>query len=181
MAWVLTLILFAPTLTHQYGRLGLECKSFYCVMINVDTAENPIFPGPMTVYLTIFVISGIFLLSMNVVNYVQVFKQSKKIYIQMQRISTDEAEKFLRNEKKVGKMVALITTSFFLVYVPTTLLNLAVPNSTLAYPLLSITCFFCAILLVVIDPLVYIYSSEKYRMEIQLILHSIRCRLNTLN
>ena len=182
MAWVLMLVLFVPTLNHQFGRLGLECKIFACVMVNVDTEENPIYPGPKHLYHLLIFVSGIILLVLNVVTYVQVLKQSKKIYTQIKDSSMEAATIALKNERKVGKMVTLITTSFFLVYLPPIIFfNVVDSNATITKPVTSTIVLFFSYLLVVFDPLVYIFSSDKYRNEIITILKSIYCRKNSLN
>ena len=181
MAWVLTLILYVPTLNQQFGRLGLECKIFICVMVNVDAEENPIYPGPKNLYLQMIFLSGIILLVLNVVIYVQVFKQTKKMYNQIKDTSMEAAMNVLQNERKVGKMVTLMTTSFFLVYVPLIILNVVDSNAAITKPITSTVVFFFSYLLVVIDPLVYIVSSNKYRNEIKTILEPIYCRKSSLN
>jgi hypothetical protein len=68
------------------------------------------------------------ILTCNVVyiDYVVLFlfkKQSKKMYNQMKHVSSAVATKSLEREKKVGKMMALVTRLFFLVYIPTIVLR----------------------------------------------------------
>jgi hypothetical protein len=170
MGWVATLTFFLPILTQHLGRLGLTCNVFVCVIINVDTEENPITPDPMMIYLMVIAFSGILLISLNIVTYVQVSKKSKKLFSQIKETCKDEARKVLRNEKRLGKMVGLITASFMLVYVPLVLL-MAFGNIVSENPIFGIISCFCAWILVVIDPLLYIYSSEKYRNGIKMIIN----------
>jgi uncharacterized membrane protein (DUF485 family) len=179
MGWVSALILFLPTLARQYGRFGLKCNVLVCGMVAVDTEENPISPGPSAIYLMIIALSGIVLLFLNILSYVQVYKQSKKIFDQIKNAALDEARKVLQNEKRLQKMVGLVTIAFFLVYMPIILLY-AFSGSHMENPMLSVLCQFCGHLLVVIDPAVYIYSSEKYRNGIKLILNPIFSRISTL-
>ena len=182
IGWVLTLILHLPTLTHQYGRLGLVCKEYSCLMINVDTEQNPFTPGPMIIYVMIILVSGILLLVLNVVTYVQVSKQSKKIFSQIKDTSKDEAMKVLRNEKTVGKMVALITTSFFLVYVPLMILGWVYADTQdIKNPAIGVVCSICSYLLVIFDPVIYIYCSKKYRNGIKVILNPVLSRVIRIN
>ena len=180
MAWILTLTIFLPTLTGQYGRNEILCKIFLCSMINVDTEDKPIFPGPMAFYLIIIAFSGILLFLLNILSYVQVSRHSKKIFDKLKDTSVEEATKVLKNEKKLQKMVGLIAAAFLFVYVPLVLL-MAYPNVGFDYPIIGIIAFSCSYLLVVIDPLVYIYSSEKYRNAIKSILDPIVSRISTLN
>jgi hypothetical protein len=179
MAWVSTLSFFLPSITHQYGRLGLKCKVFTCNIINVDNVGNPITPSPMGIYFMIIAFSGIVLLFLNILSYVQVSKQSQKLFDQIKVTSVEEATKVLRNEERLGKMVGIITASFFLVYVPLIVLMAAFPNFAYENPIFGIISYFFACLLVVIDPLVYIYSSEKYRNGIRKILNPIFSRITT--
>jgi uncharacterized membrane protein len=149
-------------------------------MINVDTEDKPIFPGPMAFYLIIIAFSGILLFLLNILSYVQVSRHSKKIFDKLKDTSVEEATKVLKNEKKLQKMVGLIAAAFLFVYVPLVLL-MAYPNVGFDYPIIGIIAFSCSYLLVVIDPLVYIYSSEKYRNAIKSILDPIVSRISTLN
>ena len=50
-------------------------------------------------------------------------KQSKGMYREMKMINKDMARKFLDKEKQVGKMLALLTGLFFLVYLPGVILR----------------------------------------------------------
>jgi uncharacterized membrane protein YidH (DUF202 family) len=168
--WVLTLIFFLRILTHKYGQFGVQCKKFSCIIINVDPKGNPITPDPTAIYFLIIIFSGIIMVFLNILCYVQVYKQSQKLFNQLKNTSVDEAKKVLRNEKRLQKMVGLITASFVLVYVPMFLVLVVFPSSGNTTRMIS---FFFAYLLVVIDPFVYIYSCEKFRKEIRVILNSI--------
>ena len=183
LAWVLTLAFFLPSLTHQYGRFGMECKLFICNLINVDTEGNPMNLDPMAIYFMMIVFSGIILLILNVLSYVQVSKQSQKLFNQIKDTSLDEARKVLQNEKKLQKMVGLITASFLLVYFPLAVVNLGQYTGawTLKSTMAGVIAFGFADLVVVFDPLVYIYSSEKYRNGIKMILNPILYQINKLN
>jgi hypothetical protein len=180
MAWASTLILFLPSLTRQYGQIGLRCNFFLCAFVNVDTEGNPITLGPLAVYLMIIAFSGILLLFLNVLGYIQVSKHSQKIFDQIKDINVDTATKVLQNEKKLQKMVRLVTAAFFLVYVPLVLL-VAFGNEGRDTPMFAVICYFCAELLVILDPLIYIYSSEKFRNGIKSILNPMFSRIRTLN
>jgi hypothetical protein len=181
LAWASTVVFFLPSLIQKYGRFALQCKVFLCVLINVDTEGNPINHDPMAIYCMIIAFSGIVLIILNVLSYVQVHKKSQQLFGQIKDTSIEEAKKVLRNEKKLQKMVGLITASFDLVYVPLILVLVAIPNSGFEDPMIGIVSYFFACLLVVIDPLIYIYSSEKYRNGIRLVLNPILSRINNFN
>jgi uncharacterized membrane protein YidH (DUF202 family) len=176
LGWVLTLTFFLPILTHQYGQIGLACKKFTCRIINADPEGNPISPHPTAIYFLIIIFSGIILVFLNILGYAQVYKKSQRLFNQMKDTSVDEAKKVLRNEKRLQKMVGLISASFVLVYVPLFLVVVVFPSSGNTTRVIG---YLFAYLLVVIDPLVYIYSSEKFRKEIKNILNPILFRIST--
>ena len=180
MAWALTLIFFLPSLTHQYGQIGMKCKIFSCIIINVDNEGNPVSPDPMGIYFMIIILSGMVLLILNIVSYVQVSKQSRKLFDQIKLINIEEATKILKNEKRLGKMVGIITASFFLVYVPLVVIIMAFRDFAYENPIVGVVSFFFSWLLVVIDPLIYIYSNEKYRNGIRIMLNPILSRVSAL-
>ena len=181
MGWISTLTLFLPILTRQYGRLGMYCNNFLCGIIHVDAEENPISPGPRTIYFMIIVFSGILLLCLNILSYVQVSKQSQKVFDQIKCTNADEATKVLRNEKMMQRMVGRITAACFLVYGPTPIVLIVIPNLFYVYPMIGVICLCCSDLLVILDPFIYIYSSEKFRNGIKLILNPMFSRNCTLN
>jgi hypothetical protein len=181
LAWVTTLVFFLPSLTQQYGRFGLQCRVFFCVLLNVDAEGNPVNPDPMAIYFMSILFSGIVLIILNVLGYVQVRKKSRQLFGQIKDTSIEEATKVLRNEKKLQKMVGFITASFVLVYVPLILALVVFPSAGIDYPIIGIMSFSFAWLLVVIDPLIYIYSSEKYRKGIRLVLNPLLSKINKFN
>ena len=139
-------------------------------MVSVDTEANPIPNGPMEIYFVCLFLGGIIMVLLNMVSYVQVSKQSKRLFNRIKDTSLDEANKVLQKEKKLGKMVALMNASFGVVYIPLIIVQLDV-NSFSRIPI--IIAYFCSYLVVVMDPLVYIYCNEKYCNEIKMILKSI--------
>ena len=69
----------------------------------------------------------------------------------------------------MGKMTAMITLTFFLIYIPITLVFLIDPDAGFTRPtaVLVTDSFTCC--LAIIDPMVYILCHEKYRDGIKLI------------
>jgi hypothetical protein len=181
MAWVCTLPLLLPAITQLWGQFGLVCRTFSCAVINADTEGNPIFPDPMVFYYMTIVFGGVALILLNVLSYVQVSKQSQKLFHQIKDINAEEATKVLRNEQKLQKMVGLMTASFIIVYALPIMLQAILWNSSYENPMIAVISLFLASLLVVIDPLIYIYSSEKYRKEIGMILNPIVSRIRKTN
>ena len=150
-------------------------------MVNVDTDDSPITSDPMAFYFMIIGFSGMLVLVLNVVGFVQVSKQSRKLFDQIKITSVEEAMKVLQNEKRTGKMVGLITAAFLFVYVPLIITMVRSTKDSYENPMIGVLSFGCAHLLVVVDPLVYIFSSKKYRDAIKMILTPSCSRVNVCN
>ena len=130
------------------------------------------FPGlSKRVYAIIIIIVGVLLLMLNVGTFHRVSKQSNALFNQIKDTSKEVGMKVLEREKRMGKMTALITLSFFLMYIPATVLFLIYPDAGFTHPTAVVVVDAVALFLVIIDPMVYIISHEKYREEIKLIFY----------
>ena len=54
MGWTLTIPFVRPTRFGQYGRLGLECKTFICKHVNMHLEDSSIKPDPALLYFISF-------------------------------------------------------------------------------------------------------------------------------
>jgi len=70
-------------------------------------------------------------------------------------------------------MTALITLTFFLLYIPICLLFLIYPHAGFTHPTAVLATDAVALFLVIVDPMVYIISHEKYREGIKLLFKCI--------
>ena len=100
---------------------------------------------------------------MNLGTFLLVSKLSKKLYKQISRTSPESAMKVLEKEKKIGMMTALITSAFFLTYIPITVLFLIDRHAGFTRPTAVLVTDAVAFFLVIVDPMIYIISHEKYR------------------
>ena len=121
------------------------------------------------VYAILIIIVGILLLILNVGTFHRISKQSKELFNQIKDTSREVGMKMLEREKRMGRMTGLITMSFFLMYIPATLVFLSDPDAGFTLPTAVVVVDAVGLFLVIIDPMVYILSNEKYRNGIKLI------------
>ena len=76
-------------------------------------------------------------------------------------------ERILNKERNMGKYVAKITGSFFLVYFPYIIVIQIDPNMLITRPITSILVNALTTSLVIIDPLIYIIANRTYLGEIR--------------
>ena len=85
-------------------------ESFSTIAIFPDLSKR--------VYAILVLIIGIVLLCLNYGTFLRVSKQSQQLFKQIKDTSIEAGKKFLEKEKKMGKMTAIITLTFFLIYIP---------------------------------------------------------------
>ena len=88
-------------------------------------------------------------------------------------------EKILQKEKALGKMVIMITGSFFLVFCPQIILQISDPYTNITQRAAYIFTLYLACSLVVIDPIIYCVSHSKYREEIKTLLEILFTKFKT--
>ena len=174
ITWVLTVILLLPTLLGQYGRFAFECGIFSCELLNIGVDLNPVTPDPRQFWIGVMGISSLLIFSLNFGTYYLVSKQSREILKQIKGANLDAGQfGFLEKERKLGKMIALITGSFFVVYSPFTIILMINENANTQLPIAFLVTQLIICFLVLIDPIVYIVSHEKYREGIKLLFKPI--------
>ena len=67
--WIISILAMMQPLRGQYGRFGLECRSFICKLIDVDYNGNPTQFEPMRIYFITVILCGIIMLLLNVVAF----------------------------------------------------------------------------------------------------------------
>ena len=101
--------------------------------------------------------------------------ESRKLYGGTMENKDKEAEKRINKmEKKIEKMVIVVTTSFFLVYIPMAILRNINPDAMITQRKTFIFCYLCTCMIGIIDPLVYIIFQESYRNEIKDMFKSVK-------
>ena len=190
-AWIFSAVLWIPTLTQRFGRFGVECKSFICKPIPVDIGSKPIPLGPEEGYSGLILLCGILVLVLNIVTFVQMRKRTRQIlktykssFKETQGLDTNELirkreESILKKERNIGKFVARITGSFFIVYFPYIIVRQIDPNFLITRPITSIIVNALTNSLVVIDPLMYIVANKTYLRQIRNRVHSLSMKKST--
>ena len=168
--WIVTYLLIMPTLLHKYGMFDLECRSMTCKMISINGDGEKIKFGPEQLFGGISVIIGITLFFLNIALYRQVRKKVEMFAKDFEDSTNENARRWLEKEKRVGKMMGTITVLYFLVYCLVVAVRLVVPNSAIDHPWLTAGHYLIAWSIGVIDPIVYIFWSKKYRDEVKSLL-----------
>ena len=114
----LGLLNLLPILLQKNGRFGFECKTFTCRVINVDENGDPISTDPFTVFSGIIMIFGILMMILNIGTFLRVRQKINQIVSKVKETNMDAGLKLLQKERKLGKMIAILTTSFSAVYTP---------------------------------------------------------------
>ena len=184
LTWILSMITLLPVLTRQYGHFGFVCKEFTIGMIGLDATGDTLSPHPFVIYMVVIIISGIALILLNVITFLQVSRKSRAL---VQELMASEAlqslqnieEKILQKEKDLGKMVIIITGSFFLVFCPQIILWMSDPYANITQRAAHIFTLFLASSLVVIDPIIYCVSHQKYRQEVMALIEITFAKFET--
>lgn len=171
--WLISILSVLPTFFRQYGRFGLECRSFMCRLIDVDTEGNPTEFNPRHMYFIIIAGTGSTIILLNVLLFSQVSYYSKNMLNQVNEINKDIGNLMLKNEKKAGKMVTIVSMSFLIVYCPIFIFigldeHVAATNETF-----MVVAVILVYGLVVVDPLAYIFFNDKYHKEIKITMNEM--------
>ena len=178
VGWIISFLLMLPTLLGKYGHFALECRSFRCKTIDTDLDGNPIEFDPLSSYLIIVIGCGNVMLLLNVITFYNVTRKSIKME---QQIKDNNLEKtmlqissnMLQREKNVGKMVAVVSSSLLIVYLPVFILLSVDENATITQKPAMVFVHILLNSVVVFDPLAFIVCHKKYRFEIKQILNNI--------
>ena len=184
LTWIFSMIILLPVLARQYGHFGFVCKEFTIGMIGLDATGDTLSPHPFVIYMVVIIISGIALILLNVITFLQVSRKSRAL---VKQLMTSEAlqslqkieEKILQKEKDLGKMVIIITGSFFLVFCPQIILWMSDPYANITQRAAHIFTLFLASSLVVIDPIIYCVSHQKYRQEVMTLIEITFAKFKT--
>ena len=167
MGWITSFLVLIPTLVGKFGQFALECKSYRCIMIDINKDCNAIAISPLNCYVLMIIVCGILAFLFNSATFGKVRKHSTTLLKKMKSIDFEIPQNISKKEKSVGKMVIKVTASYAIVYLPVILLRAIEPNAIMKYPWLSSCVNLLHNSLVVIDPLVYILSHEKYQKEVK--------------
>ena len=127
LAWLFAFITLVPVLSRQYGQFGFICKEFTIGIIAIDETGSVLSPNPFGLYTLGIMISGILLVLLNVITFLQVHRKTQKLFLQITNENLEGGNKILQKEKRLGKMVMAITGSFFVVFAPQNIIRIVDP------------------------------------------------------
>ena len=176
LGWFISVIWLLPTLFGVFGQFGFECRTLKCRFINVNNDNVVTSFGPDRAFPLFIILLGVVLLVLNIATYIKLKRESRKLYGGTMENKDKEAEKRINErEKKMERMVIVVTTSFFLVYIPMAILRNIDPDAMITKRKSFIFCYLCTCMIGIIDPLVYIIFQESYRNEIKDMFKSVAC------
>ena len=143
LAWLFAFITLVPVLSRQYGQFGFICKEFTIGIIAIDETGSVLSPNPFGLYTLGIMISGILLVLLNVITFLQVHRKTQKLFLQITNENLEGGNKILQKEKRLGKMVMAITGSFFVVFAPQNIIRIVDPWA----PVTNKAAHICTILL----------------------------------
>ena len=165
--WFLSLLTILPIVSKKIGRFGLECKKFVCIIVDVDSDMNQLSLHPLKIIMRIIIFAGLLSIVLSIITVIKVSTEMRKVNKVTNEINQGLVKRNLEREKKLGGMVIGITVSFILVYCPFIGLLLIDPNAGITKPTMYIFATFFQNSLIVIDPIIYVISQEKYRKSIR--------------
>ena len=172
MAWLLSFLSLTPLLLEMYGQFGLQCNTFVCRIINMDSEQNLVSPHPKNILIAQIAVIAILLVAMNIGTYLKILKHSKTMFNHMKDADLDTANTHLERERKVGKMMAIIIGLYYFAYFPIIILGYIDPHFTITKPAATLFSLLINWSTVIIDPLIYTIYHEKYRGAIKMLLKS---------
>ena len=170
IAWLMSALYVLPIFFGVSGQFGLECKSFWCRFLAVNHDGKPMPVDPELYFLLLAMFAGTMMFYLNVATYYKIREKSVIILVGM---NLEDAKRIIKKEHSVGRMVAMMTISACIIYLPLSLFLVIDPTHQFTQPTIALCCHVLTSMLVVIDPLVYVYTQEKYREEIKMMLKSI--------
>ena len=174
LAWAISWLSMIPTLLPRYGSFELECKSLMCISINIDSEGHPIKTGAMDVLKYVVGVMTLMMLILNVATYLKISRQIRKAHAQMKDTHREIADKILEKERKAGRMMAIITLLFFIVYCPNIILRRAYPDAHFEKPIMVLLTYLIGWSSGIIDPIIYIICQERYQKEIKELLQMMK-------
>ena len=160
MSWVVSVLWILPTTMGKYGRFGIDCKVMGCTMIKQVVDGNMADPEK-TLFLAIAAI-GVVMLVLNTLTYVRVSRHNRSMLTNVASMD-DLTKNTLKKERKLGIMVAMMTTSFFIVYMPLLIVRSIDFYIMTTNPKTFAVALIFASSIGMIDPIVYIAFNPQYQ------------------
>ena len=181
LGWILSAIFLLPTLSGIYGQFGLECRSFRCQLINIDKNGEPLNFGPEKLFFCLIVFPGFLMVMFNCATFGIVKNQSDKVFNQTKNFDVDASSKRSSKDKAIKRIIAIVTASYVLVYLPVMIMVALVPNSMITHRWLAMTIQALICSLVIIDPLTFIICHKKIRSQVIMRLYCISGKVSDID
>ena len=179
LAWAITFCIIAPTFFEVNGRFGLSCELQACILVNVDSSENSLDYKPLKLLAGHLIIVGLIFLGLNFATYWMVAQKSRVLIQKLEGIDEETLKRILDKEKKVGKMMAIISITFFLMF----MLAPIIVMIDFGYLRTRDGWIFHMVvdsMIVIINPLVYIICCDQYKKEIKNVIEETKSVVQTM-
>ena len=179
LAWIISFCILAPTFFEANGRFGLSCKLQACILVNVDCHGDPLDYEPLRLIAGHIIILGLIFLGLNFATYLMVTRQSRTLIQKMDGIHGETLRKILEKEKKVGKMMAIISITFMVVFMMAPIIRmidfgfLRTRDGWIFHSVVTS-------LIVIINPLIYIICCDQYKKEIKNVMEETKSVVQTM-
>ena len=130
--------------------------------------------GAMDVLKWVVGVMTLMMLILNVATYLKISSQIRKAHAQMKDTHREIADKILEKERKAGRMMAMITLLFFIVYCPNIILRRVYPDAHFEKPIMVLLTYLIGWSSGIIDPIIYIICQERYQKEIKELLQMMK-------
>ena len=179
LAWIISFCILAPTSFEVNGRFGLSCELQACILVNVDSSGDPLDHEPLRLMAGHIIIVGLIFLGLNLATYWMVARQTRSLIQKVDEIQGETLRRILEKEKKVGKMMAIISIAFFIVFMLTSIIRIIDFNYLRT---LDGWIFQTVVpnLIVIINPLVYIICCDQYKQEIKNVIEDTKSVVQTM-
>ncbi|XP_064488362.1 protein trapped in endoderm-1-like [Ornithodoros turicata] len=153
--WVISFLSLLPTLSHAWGRFGLEPTTFSCTILPDAKGHSP----KKLLFTLGFVVPCVVIL----VSYSCIFFKVRKSHRNIAAHSATEGgqERFRRDEMRITRLMLTVFCLFLLCFLPLTAAN--VFDSTIKYPGLHVLASVLAWMSCCVNPIVYVLVNYQYR------------------
>ena len=181
LAWIISFCILAPTFFEVNGQFGLSCELQACILVNVDSNRNSLDYEPLRLIAGQMIIVGLIFLCLNFATYWMVARQSRILIQKMDGIHGETLRKILEKEKKVGKMMAIISITFMVVFMMAPIIRM-IDFGFLRFETRDGWIFHSVVtsLIVIINPLIYIICCDQYKKEIKNVMEETKSVVQTM-
>ena len=179
IGWMLSSVVLIPTVMGKYGQFGLECKSFNCIIININIDGMPTVSNPIYLYVASIATACILATIINIKTYVSIWRDFKKSATSVREPSENGINPLhneliaLGEKQKVFIVLELISVSFFLTFAPEIILYTIDPDNNIFNPTIYLIGHLLRGLIVIVVPVLILICYNGLLNEIKDIFKSI--------